>query len=115
MDCHHVIPKLIVHVVESFVSQNSSVVDENINSTEGINGGFDDDISVFSGCLVSYGSTAQFFNFLDGCFWVHEIIDHDGRTKLGEEKGVRATKPARSAQFKKNRDSDNIPSSSPSD
>lgn len=48
MYCNHVVPQLVVHVGECLVSQNSSVVDQDIYSSVCVNGCFYDGIAIFS-------------------------------------------------------------------
>jgi hypothetical protein len=90
MDVDDRVPEVVVHVGEGLVTQDTSVVHEDINATEGIDGGFDDGVTVLAGGLVANGLTAHLTDLLDDRLGVNQIVDDDGGAVLGEQKAVRA-------------------------
>jgi hypothetical protein len=54
MHFHDEIPIELSHLLEGDISQNTSVVNDNINSAEGIDSGFDDFLSKFNRIVVGY-------------------------------------------------------------
>jgi hypothetical protein len=66
MYCNNIIPQLVVHVVECLIPQDTSVVDEYINSAKRVNGSFDNGITILGRCFVAHSFPSQLFNLLDG-------------------------------------------------
>jgi hypothetical protein len=48
VDVDHRIPQVIVHVGECLVTQNTSVVDQDVNTSVGVNGGLDNSGTIFA-------------------------------------------------------------------
>ena len=78
MYCNHVVPKLVIHVGEGLVSQDSSVVDQNIYSSVCVDGCFYDGIAIFSGGFVADRFSSHLLNLLHNGVRVDKIIDHRG-------------------------------------
>jgi hypothetical protein len=47
------VPIRLLHVLEADISQNTGIVDENINATKGINGRLDDGFSILDRIVVA--------------------------------------------------------------
>ena len=86
------LPLVISHVGKGLVAKNSSVVDENINAAIGIDGGFDDCLSVYHIGLVTNSLSTELLDFLYDGVWVDKIVDDNLRAEFGEEESICATK-----------------------
>lgn len=84
MDADNIIPLLIGHIGESLVPQDTGIVDHNIDSAVGIDGGLDDRIPVLNRCLVADSFSTEFLNLLDDGIWVDKIIDDDRCAEFGK-------------------------------
>lgn len=59
------IPIGIFHVLEADVAQDTSVVEQNIDATEGFDSGVDDRLAIFDAVVVGNGFPTSGTNFLD--------------------------------------------------
>lgn len=59
------IPIGIFHVLEADVAQNTSIVEQNIDATEGFDSGVDDRFTIFDAVVVGNGFPTSGTNFLD--------------------------------------------------
>lgn len=55
MDLEDQIPVLVLDVLEADVSQDTSVVDQDVDPAEGLDGSFDDLVAVLNGVVVGDG------------------------------------------------------------
>ena len=60
MDCDDVVPILLRHRPKGFISKNTSVGNEDVNTTESIQRDLDDCFAIFSGADGSSGLPASF-------------------------------------------------------
>jgi hypothetical protein len=58
------VPILILHVLKADIAEDTSVVDEDVDATERLDGGFDDPLAVFDTVVVSYGLAAGGFDLV---------------------------------------------------
>ena len=93
MHSNDLIPQFVFHIGKSFVPQNASVVDQNVDPTVSINRRLDDSVSILSRGPNPYGLATVLLDFLNHIVRVNEIVDNNRGTQFGEEKGVRAAKP----------------------
>lgn len=92
VDVHNRSPKLVIHVGECFVTQVTSVVDNNINSAEVVNSSLDNGWTIFTGGLGSDGLAASLLDFLDYWLRVHKVVDNNGGTILSKHECIRSPK-----------------------
>lgn len=92
VDVEDRVPQVVVHVCESLVAQNTGVVDQDINTAEGIDSGLDDILAIFAGCLVANSLAAHLLDLLDHGLGVNEIVHNDRSAILGKEQTVGTTK-----------------------
>lgn len=59
------IPVLILHVLEGDISENTSIVDEDIDAAEAVNGSLNDPLSICDTVIVCDGLSAGLLYFLD--------------------------------------------------
>jgi hypothetical protein len=59
------IPVLVFHVLETDVSEDTSIVDQDIDSAIVLDGGVDDLLAVCDAVVVRYCSAARGFDFID--------------------------------------------------
>lgn len=62
---HNDIPVLVGHVLEGHVSEDTSVVDENIDSAGGIDSGLNDAVTVLDGVVVGNSLAASGLDLVD--------------------------------------------------
>ena len=84
VDCHNDVPLVIGHVGECLVSEDASIVDQDINSAVVVDGGLDYRISIFNRCFVADCSTSELLDFLHYGIGIDEIVDDDLGTTFGE-------------------------------
>lgn len=67
LDVHGVdqIPIRILHVLEADVSQDTSVVDEDVDAAEGLNGSLDDLLAILDAVVVGNSLSAGLFDLVD--------------------------------------------------
>jgi hypothetical protein len=53
------IPVLILHVLEADIAEDTSVVDEDIHTTEALDGGVDDGLAILDAVVVGDGLAAR--------------------------------------------------------
>ena len=53
MDFHDQIPIVLSHLGKGFVSEDSSVVDQHVNTAESVDGGLDDVVTILNAVVVS--------------------------------------------------------------
>jgi hypothetical protein len=65
MDVIDQIPVLIFHVLEADITQNASVVEEDIDAAEVVNGGLNDALAIFNAVVVGDCLTTSGFDLVD--------------------------------------------------
>jgi hypothetical protein len=65
VDLHDQVPVLILDVLEADISQDTGVVDEDIDSAEGIDGSLDDALAVLDRVVVGDGLSAGGLDLVD--------------------------------------------------
>ena len=65
MDVHNQIPVLIAHVLEGDISQNTGVVEEDIDSAVVLDGGLDDPVAILDAVVVGYCFAACGLDLVD--------------------------------------------------
>ena len=65
MDFDDQVPILILHILKADVSQNTSVVDENIDTTVSLDSGVDDPLAVLHAVVISHGLAASGLDLVD--------------------------------------------------
>ena len=90
MHVHDGVPQAVVHVGEGLVTEDAGVVDDDINTAKGVDGGLDDGITVLSRELGTDGLAAEGLDLVDDIVGVDEVVDNDGSAGLGEGKAVGA-------------------------
>lgn len=71
VDSNDLIPHLVLHISKSFVSENSGVVDEDVDPTICIDSSFDNGVAVFGRCLVADCLASALLYFLDNIVRIH--------------------------------------------
>ena len=84
MYIHNHVPQGVVHVIERFISQDTSIVDEDINPAKIINGGLYYGISIFCRCFIADCLSTEFLDLLDNIVRVDEVVDNDSSTCFGK-------------------------------
>jgi hypothetical protein len=59
------IPILILHVLEADIAENTSIVDEDIDATKGLDSGFDDFVTILNAVIVGNSFSAGLLDFVD--------------------------------------------------
>jgi hypothetical protein len=65
MNLHDEVPIIIFHVLEADIPQDAGVVEEDIDTTEGIDGGLNNAFAILDTVIVGYGLAASILNFAD--------------------------------------------------
>lgn len=65
MNGHDDVPVLVGHVLESHVSEDTSVVDEDIDSASSIDSGLNDAVTVLDGVVVGNSLAASGLDLVD--------------------------------------------------
>ncbi len=65
MDGLDEVPILIFHVLEADISEDTSVVEEDVDATEGIDGSLNDLVAILDAVIVGYGLAAGLFDLID--------------------------------------------------
>jgi hypothetical protein len=66
------VPIRLLHVLEADISKNAGIVDENVDTTEGVDGCFDNGLAILDGIVVGNRFTAcgaDLFDDLVGGLW----------------------------------------------
>lgn len=84
------IPLIVCHIGESLVAKDTGVVDDNINTTPGVDSCLDNGLTVLYISLVSNSLTAELLDFLNNIVRVDEIVDDDLCTTLSQLESVDA-------------------------
>ena len=91
VDVHDGVPEGVIHVGEGLVTEDTSVVHNNIDAAKGIDGSLDDGITVLSRELGTNSLAAHLLDLVDDIVRVDKIVDNDGSTSAGESQAVGAT------------------------
>lgn len=59
MDLHDQVPILVLEVLEANVTENTGIVDEDIDSAKGLDGGLDNGLAILDGIVVGHGLAAS--------------------------------------------------------
>ncbi len=86
------VPQIISHVSESLVSENTSVVDQNIDTTVSVDGGLDNSWAILARGLVAHGLSTELLDLLDNRLGVNQVVNHNLGAKFGELKAVSTAK-----------------------
>lgn len=65
MDGHNQIPVLVAHVLKGDISQDTGIVEEDIDAAVVLDGGLDDAIAVLDAVIVGYCFAACGFDLVD--------------------------------------------------
>jgi hypothetical protein len=65
MDIHNQIPVLVLHVLKADIPQDTSIVDEDIDSAIVLDGSLDDLVAVGDAVVVGYGLSTCGFDLVD--------------------------------------------------
>ncbi|KAH3686495.1 hypothetical protein WICPIJ_002534 [Wickerhamomyces pijperi] len=85
MDIHDLVPFLVRHLLERAISQDTSVVDQDINTAIIVQSCLHNAFTVSDNVgLVTNGFTTSGFDLLNNGVWVFEVVDHNLGTVLGE-------------------------------
>lgn len=104
VDVDNGVPEAVVHVGEGLVTQDTSIVDQDINAAKAVNGRLDDGFAVLAGSLVANSLATHLLNLLDNGLGVDQVIDDDGGTELGEQQAVGAAETKESETSQKDGD-----------
>lgn len=64
MNSNNQIPVGILHVLEADISQDTGIVDQNIDPAEVLNGGLDDLVAILDAVVVANGLSTSSFDFV---------------------------------------------------
>ena len=92
VDVHDGVPQLVGHVGESFVTEDTSVVDKDIDATVVIKSGLDDGLAILDGGTRANGFAASLDDLLNNGLWVNQVVDDYSSAELGKEEGVGTAK-----------------------
>lgn len=84
MDIHDWVPEAVIHVSERLVPQDTGVVDNNVDTAKGINGGLHDSIAILSGELGTNSLASHLLDLIDNIIRVDEIVNNDRSAMLGK-------------------------------
>lgn len=82
------VPQVVVHVVESLVTQDTCVVHEDINASECLNGRLDNTLAVFARGLVAHSLSTELSDLIDSRVRVDKVVNNDGSAVFGESQRV---------------------------
>lgn len=88
MHVHDGVPQIVVHVGEGLVTEDTGIVDEDINAAKGIDGTLDDGLAILGRSLDADGLAAHLLDLPDDGVRVHEVVDDDGGAVLGKGQAV---------------------------
>jgi hypothetical protein len=92
VDSHDDIPLLISHVGKCLITQDTGVVNEDVDATVVVDRGLDDGFSVENVSFVADCGAAHLLDLVDDVVRVDEVVDDDFGAPLGELKAVSAAK-----------------------
>lgn len=92
MCVHHGYPKVIIHVCEGFVAQDTSVVDQDVDASVVVNGSLYNTVAILAAELRWYCFTTGLADFIDNIIGVGEIVDDNLCAKFREKETVAAAK-----------------------
>lgn len=78
------VPEGVVHVGKGFVTEDTSVVDNDINAAVVINGSLDNGLTVLSRSLDADGLATSLLDLVDDIVGVGQIVDNDSGAVLGK-------------------------------
>lgn len=84
------VPLVVGHVGEGLVTEDTSIVDENVDATPSVDSCLDDSLTVLNISLVANSLTAELLDLLDNIVRVDEIVDDDLCATLGQLQRVDA-------------------------
>lgn len=90
VDVEDWVPQAVVHVGESLVTKNTSIVDNDINAAKCVDGGLNTSFAVLSRGLDTNSLAAKFLDLLNNVVGVDQIVDHEGGTSFGKSKSIGA-------------------------
>lgn len=90
VDVHDGVPQAVVHVGEGLVTEDTGIVDKDIDAAEGVDGALDDGVTVLGGSLDTGSLAASLLDLVDDVVGVDEIVDNDSGTVLGKGQAVGA-------------------------
>lgn len=88
---HDGVPQVVVHVGEGLVTEDTSVVDNDINTAKGVNGALDDGIAILGRSLDTDSLAAELLNLLNDGVGVDEVVDDNGGAVLGKGQRIGTT------------------------
>lgn len=88
MNIDNIVPLLVGHVGKSLVTEDTGVVDQDIDSAKVVDGGLDDSITILNISLVANGLASELLDFLNGSIRIDKIVDNHGRTPFGKGQAV---------------------------
>jgi hypothetical protein len=72
------VPVLVRHVLEADIAQDTGIVEEDVDSTEGLDGSLDDSVAVLDAVVVGNGLAASGFDLVDddicGLHCCHHLV-----------------------------------------
>jgi len=90
VDVHDGVPEVVVHVGEGLVAEDTGVVDNNVDTAEGVDGDLDNGITVLGGVLGTDSLATHLLDLVDDIIGVDKVVDDDGSTVLGKSQAVGA-------------------------
>ena len=82
MNFLNIIPLLIRHGGKTFITENSSIIHNNVNSTERVKTSLYNCLTVFHRMTITNCFSTKSFNFLDNFIRISDIVDNDTCTKF---------------------------------
>ena len=86
------VPEVVVHVGEGLVTQNTGVVDKDINASKSINGRLDNSLTVFTRGLVANSLSTKLLDLLNNGVGVDQVVHNNSSTKLSKLQGIGTAK-----------------------
>jgi hypothetical protein len=65
VDLHDEVPVLVGHVLEADISQDTSVVDDNVDAAKGLDSRLDDLVAILDAVVVGSGFATGFFDLIN--------------------------------------------------
>ena len=88
MDIDDGVPEVVVHVGEGLVTQNTGVVDKDVNATKGIDGRLDNSFTVFTRGLVANSLSTKLLDLLNNRVGVDQVVHDNSSAKLGKLQAI---------------------------
>ena len=92
VDVHDGVPQLVGHVGEGFVTENTSVVDKDIDAAIVVNGRLDDSLAILDGGTGANSLAASLDNLLNNGVGVDQVVNDDSGAKFSKKEGVGTAK-----------------------